>query len=643
MTLQGNKSFAEAVKEYDDLGLVKRLLCPFCGQDKLRLSHVDDVGTPFYKCDNCGRFCSNPKTAERKQLEEQLAHAEKVSDEEEEEEEKQALNLYVLAKAIIYDMPIITDKRTYLMLRFNGKSWEDDVESYIQERLVKAEGEAYKPYHLTTLTQMIQGLTFAEFQEPEPSLLCLENGVLDVHTMTLKPHSPEYHFRNMINAEYKPTAKATEFERWLEEVLPDPEARKCIQEIFGYCLYRDYPLHYLFFLVGSGRNGRSTLMRTLQDILGKKQCSSVPLELLPERFQVTNLIGKLVNIVSEPRSRKALDTPIIKKLTGADLIDAEIKGKQKTIAFTNYAKIIVLANELPPVRDTSYGWWERVIVIEFPVTISEEKRVPNIEEKWLSNPEERSGILNWALEGLKRLFTNRCFTKSESMKNQIEQYKRWSQPAEYFLEKYCRYAPNLWITKKELYEAYKLICEEEGLQVLSEENFAKEVKKKPRVKVERRRLEGRREQVWVGLTIKEELYTQTENEENLPTQNRDICSFMKENDQTGQGGQGGRGISLPREMLKPMENNNEENVEEDFKTIRNHPDHPDHPDHLEHSLGDLLKQFRAKFPDCFNSTEFYHFMIAMHGLSSEDAESLLRRLKESGEVFSTYEGVYRWS
>ncbi|MEM2281866.1 MAG: phage/plasmid primase, P4 family, partial [Candidatus Bathyarchaeia archaeon] len=370
--------------------------------------------------------------------------------------------LYHFAMKILKFTPIATDRRTYLMFRWNGKAWTDDAEGFIHERLVEAEGEDFKPYHLTTLREIVQGLTFKDnLEEPPPNLVCFNNGILDINTMELKPHSPEYFFRNVIHADYNPDAKAEKFLKWLEEVLPDEEARKCIQEMFGYCLYRAYPLHYLFFLVGNGRNGKGTLMRTLIGLLGRENCASVPLERLPERFQTTNLIGKLVNIVSEPKTT-LVTTEIIKMLTGEDLISAEFKGKQKLIQFTNYAKLIVVANRLPPVNDTSLAWWRRVIVIEFPVTIPPEKIIKNIEEQWLNSPEERSGIVNWALEGLHRLLKNCCFTQSKTMIETVELYKRWSQPVQYFLDKYCMYGPNLWISKKALYEAYKLISEDEG-------------------------------------------------------------------------------------------------------------------------------------------------------------------------------------
>lgn len=427
---------------------------------------------------------------------------EKEREKEKNKEKDKENNLFSLAEEIIAQTPIITDIRTYMMYRWDGKVWVDDAEGYIHKKLVEVEGEDYKPYHLTTLTQMIQGLTL-EYAcvEPPPNLICFENGVLDLNTMQLMPHCPKYFFRNMIRANYKPEAKTEKFLKFLEEILPDEEDRKLVQEIFGYTFYRGYPLHHVFFFVGTGRNGKGVLIRTIQGILGAESCANVPIERLNERFQVTNLIGKLTNIVSEPDVKK-ISVEMIKALTGQDLISAEVKGKQKFINFTNYAKIIVAANRLPPISDKSIAWWERVVIVEFPITITDEKRVMDLEKQWLNDEEERSGIVNWALEGLLRLLKNGRFTKSVKMTEIIEDYKRWSDPVDYFLTKRCLFAPNIWATKRELYDAYKEFCEDEGLPIVGEDTFSREVKKKPKVTTGYKKIQGKTTKIWVGVGIK---------------------------------------------------------------------------------------------------------------------------------------------
>ena len=409
-----------------------------------------------------------------------------------------------LAEKIIAETPILTERRTYLMYRWDGRAWMDDAESFIHEALVKAYGDDFKPYHLTTLLQIIQGRTFIdEFIEPPPNMICFKNGVLDLNTMVLSKHDPSYLFRNYVKADYDPNADCPKFKGWLEEVLPDPSMRDCVQEIFGYCFLRDYPIHKLFFFVGMGRNGKGTLIRTLQGILGRQSLASIPLHRLSERFQVTNLIGKLVNVDSEPRL-SVLNTVVVKQLTGQDPMSAEIKGKQKQLQFTNYAKIIILANKLPPVQDNTVAWWERVVVIEFPVEFVGEKQKPNIERAWLDDEKERSGIVNWALEGLQRLLKNGGFTQGKRMEETINEYKKWSNSIDYFIKACCILAPGLVIEKRKFYDAYKEFCLDEGLEPASEIAFSREVGKLPKVTHGVKKIQGKTTKVWFGISVKPE-------------------------------------------------------------------------------------------------------------------------------------------
>lgn len=420
----------------------------------------------------------------------------------EEDGGRKQVNLNELAGYIVFSSPIRTDRRLFTMFRWDGRMWVDDAEGHIQQILAETEGAEYRAHHLTTLLQLVQAQSFVDdLREPPDYLIAFKNGVLNINTGELGGHSPEFFFRNFVDADYDPSADCPKFKNWLEEVLPDQSSRECVREVFGYCFLRDYPIHKLFFLVGTGRNGKGTLIRTLRGIIGERAFASVPLHRLPERFQVTNLIGKLVNVDSEPRL-SVLNAAVVKQLTGQDSLQAEIKGCQKQLQFINYAKIVVLANKLPPVSDNSLAWWDRVVVVEFPNEFTGDRQKVNIENQWLSDPKERSGIVNWALEGLKRLLKNGKFTQDENMHRAVEEYKRWSDPVGFFLSRRCEFGPNLWIEKNLLYDAYKEFAESEGLQTVSEEVFGREVRKVNRVRAGNKRIAGRMAKIWIGIDVK---------------------------------------------------------------------------------------------------------------------------------------------
>jgi putative DNA primase/helicase len=118
------------------------------------------------------------------------------------------------------------------------------------------------------------------------------------------------------------------------------------------------------------------------------------------RFSVAQLYGKLVNVCNEPSTLITLQTALLKKITGEDSLDAEVKGKQKRLSFRNVAKVFVLGNEFPKINDSSVAFQERTLILKFPNSFRGKDQIDNIEQTWLSDPAEVSGIFNWMLEGL---------------------------------------------------------------------------------------------------------------------------------------------------------------------------------------------------------------------------------------------------
>jgi len=419
------------------------------------------------------------------------------------ESDDEGVDYHQLAIDYYIKNPVRTEKGTRRMWRFDGKIWRDDAEVELQKFLTEFEWKSYSPYHLTKFIHHVQSVSFVDnLEEPPPELIPCENCIVNALTGETVAYSPLYFFTGHIHAQYAPVPYSEKFLNWLEQMVPDADDRAVIQEIFGYCLYRAMPIHALFFLVGTGRNGKTTLINTLREIIGPENCASVPLEMLDERFQLSFLQHRFVNIVTEPKL-KALRTPVLKALTGGDLVGSELKGKQKFVNFVNYCKIIVIGNRLPPVFDPTVAWWRRVVVINFPFEIPIDQVVPNIERTWLDDERERSGVLRWALDGLKRLLEQGRFTESESRKQVEAQYRRWSEPVEYFVEKYCEFGRDLFVEKRELYDRYCEVADDEDLPDLSDEEFGKQMKKVPRVTSSRIRRGNERVRVWKGVALKD--------------------------------------------------------------------------------------------------------------------------------------------
>jgi putative DNA primase/helicase len=335
----------------------------------------------------------------------------------------------------------------------------------------------------------------------EKHLLPLENGIFNLRTFELEPFDEEIILTYKLPITYNPDVVAPNIIKWIKEIVADDENLKLIQEYLGYCFYPDVPLHKSLWTYGTGRNGKTQLFDgLLKRAIGDENTAIIPLEQLQSRFALANLFGKFINICSEPATKKPLQTPRFKQLTGGDSIAAEVKNKQKWVQFTNTAKFIILGNHFPEIDDDSVAWWERVEAIEFPNDYSE-NFVDNITDKLIEKdggPEiALAGFFNWCLEGLQRLIENGFhLTKSKSSKETMQEFKRVSDPIGAFIDSMIKYDVNGVISKADLYNAYKEYCDAEEIEIKEQGALTKKIKQLRRVSDRKMRYGEDKKIVW---------------------------------------------------------------------------------------------------------------------------------------------------
>lgn len=348
----------------------------------------------------------------------------------------------------------------------------------------------------------IQRSTYAkrEIFDKNPDLIAVENGVINLQTMEFLPHSPDHHLIVKIPVKYDPNADCPNIKKFFSEVL-HPEDIPVIEELIGYCLYRKYFIHKAFMFIGSGRNGKSTLLRLFEKFLGESNISHVPLQAFESnRFATAELQGKLANIYADLSPQALRDTGVFKTLTGEDTIIAERKFKS-SFQFKNYAKLIFSCNKLPEVYDESDAFFARWIIIDFPNKFEGDKADKNLLEK-LTTPEELSGLLNLALDGLKRLLERGEFSYSVSTEKMREQYIKMSDPVNAFVTDMIEIDPNDYVPKRELYLAFCQFCRENKLPMVSENVFHRKLIRYVTVEDYRPKVAGSRIRAWKGIRLK---------------------------------------------------------------------------------------------------------------------------------------------
>ncbi|UMZ72554.1 phage/plasmid primase, P4 family [Natranaerofaba carboxydovora] len=315
---------------------------------------------------------------------------------------------------------------------------------------------------------------------PHPEYINVTNGRLNWHKDNLEEHNPEIFELMQLPVQYNPEADCPRFKGFLNEVLDD-EVISLIQEMFGLTIAPDITengskkFHKMFILTGEGRNGKSVLLSTLETLLGRDNVSNISLqELEHNRFKKADLLGKLANIFGDIDSKSLNSTSAIKTLTGGDTIAGERKNEHH-FYFKNYAELIFSANELPKANDKSKALYKRLIIVPFERTFSENEADKNLLSK-LTTDEELSGILNWAIEGRKRLFQKGSFTISHQVEALLEKYKQKNNNALEFLNKFVVEDTDGIISKSDLYQKYHTWCEENNIIPESQQSFNQTIK-----------------------------------------------------------------------------------------------------------------------------------------------------------------------
>ncbi len=293
-------------------------------------------------------------------------------------------------------------------------------------------------------------------------------GEADWATGELQPHTPAVFTTVQLPVEYGPEAPCPAFDQYLASTF-DPDVALLIEEILGWCLVPDRRFEQAIMLTGEGANGKSVFLDLVSYLLGEENVSNVALQDLEEnRFRAAELYAKLANVFADLDARGLQTSSMFKTLTTGDPITAERKHAQP-FRFRSYAKLLFSANKIPPSRDRTHAFYRRWTLIPFTRTFDGKDGNP-IPDKGLRDKlkQERAGIFNRALVGLKRLALNQAFTEPKSVLEAKQAYIRSNDNVRVFVEECVIPEADNPIVKKEFYQVYENWCDKYGARAISQ-------------------------------------------------------------------------------------------------------------------------------------------------------------------------------
>lgn len=354
--------------------------------------------------------------------------------------------------------------------------------SIIKENMREILQEWYNQYFYGQVITKIEADTFIEsehfFQTNYINEIPVQNGILNILTRELNDFTPKKIFFNKCPVTYDGAKKCSAIDLFLNDVLKSEEDKKVFYELAGFALLKEYRYELAAMFVGDGRNGKSKALELLKALVGVDNCSGLPLNaLVPDSFEIHSLFGKLLNLAGDIGNKDLQDTSMFKSLTGRDLITIKRKFLS-SFNFRNYAKFIFACNDLPVVYDTSRGFWDRWILLEFPYTFVTKEEYDNTpsgnrillkvrDEDIMSKiitPDELSGLLNAGLNGLDRLISNHKFSVTKGTKEVKETWIRKANSVAAFCMDFIDADSAGTITKKEFRKRYADYCKKHNIR-----------------------------------------------------------------------------------------------------------------------------------------------------------------------------------
>lgn len=313
--------------------------------------------------------------------------------------------------------------------------------------------------------------------ESDIQRLNLDNGVLSIskESITFGTHKKDYNLNYCLDFDYNPEAVNSLWLSFLDDVLPSKETQKTLQQVIGNLLIRGLKIEVLPFLYGTGGNGKSVVLEVLSGLFGTENVTTYSLTKITtdERVRARIADGKIMNLSSE-NNMGNVNVDVAKSYSSCEPLEARL-NYGNPFEIYDYAKFLGNVNRLNVMDgERTHAIARRQIIIPFLVAITPDKMDVNLHYKILKN---KSGLLNWILEGIKEVVKNNEIYKSPEVKNLLAKYQEDTNPVhQMIIENGYKVLDKSvgkihYISLKDLYKEYTEFSQEIGVGRLSRNNF----------------------------------------------------------------------------------------------------------------------------------------------------------------------------
>lgn len=333
-------------------------------------------------------------------------------------------------------------------------------------------------------------------------VIACANGLVSLHTRQINPHTPAFFNVVSVTFDYDPQApKPAAWLAFLASVWPDdPDSIALLQEWIGYVLTGRTDLQKILLLIGPSRSGKGTIARLVRKLIGHLNVAGPTLASLGTNFGLWPLVGKPLAIIADARLGGVPQAVIVERLlsiSGEDLLTIDRKNKAHWIG-TLPTRVMILSNEVPHFNDASGAIANRFMALRMRRSFLGAEDI-NLDARLA---DELPGILNWALDGLARLNSNRRFTIPESSTAAVASMRELASPVGTFVRECCTTNPGDSVERDTLYRAWLVFANSEGYQPGDKARFGRDLNAVvPGLGDARPRVDGNRTRSYTGIGL----------------------------------------------------------------------------------------------------------------------------------------------
>ena len=382
-----------------------------------------------------------------------------------------------IAAGLINRYNFVTAIESDTIYLFTGKIYENEKAiATIKEQTEKRIVECTERDCLEVIAK-IKRKTYKNLKDfdKSPNFINTENGILNLDTMELKQHTHTYLSKVLLPVKFRmPTSQ--DIEKNLEKTLfwkflkssftvdekTNQEDMKTVLEIMASVFLKTNVDERSVMFLGGGENGKSVCLDYIKFLLGKKNFSNIPLQIITnDRFSTANLDGKLANIFTDLEKDELKHTGTFKAVSSGEAVYAQKKYGQP-FDLIPVATQIFSTNRFPKSYDQSQGFFRRWIIVQWLRNFENDPdRDGKLKEKLLENESDRDIVFSNLIQIARNLLRTNEFTYSKDWQIIKKEWNANADPVEDFMDNYIIDSDRS-KTKRETYQFYKKIMVEKG-------------------------------------------------------------------------------------------------------------------------------------------------------------------------------------